>query len=190
MLSTYIQTRTTNPTLIRILAALGFAALTALSARLTIPLDPVPFTFQVLAVLLAGLVLGAKYGAASQLTYLGAISVGLPLDANGLGSAVWASPTAGYLVGFVAAAFVAGWLAEKGLQRSRLLRFIAGLAGVVVIYLIGATWLTFGLFDGDWTKGWTFGIAPFIIFDLVKAVIAAVLAEGLRAGLLRAGGEV
>ena len=190
MLSSYIQTRTTNPALVRILAVLGFSALTALSARLTIPLDPVPITLQVLAVLLAGLVLGAKDGAASQLIYVAAISVGLPIDANGQGSAVWASPTAGYLVGFVAAAFVAGWLAEKGLQRSRALRFIAGVAGVAAIYIIGAPWLTIGFLGGDWAKGWALGVAPFIIIDLVKAVIAAVLAEGLRAGLLRAGGEV
>lgn len=185
MLAAHLKTRVSYSPIVRVLAIAGFAALTALSARLTIPLEPVPITLQVLAVLLAGLTLGAKDGALSQLVYLAAITVGLPLDAAGLGTLAWARPTAGYLAGFVAGAFASGWLAERGLGRWALVRFVAGLAGVAVIYAVGAAWLTYGYLGGDWTKGWTLGIAPFIAVDVTKAVIATLLAEGTRAWLTR-----
>jgi biotin transport system substrate-specific component len=187
MLATQIQNRTSHPALIRTLTIAGFAALTALAARLTInlPFTPVPLTLQVLVVLLAGLTLGAKDGALSQIAYLAAITAGMPLDARGLGTAVWATPTGGFLLGFVMGAFIAGHLAEKGLRRSRALRLAAGLAGVVAIYLFGALWLSFGFLGGDLIKGWTLGVMPFIMADLAKALIAASLAEGARLALSR-----
>jgi biotin transport system substrate-specific component len=190
MLATHIQTRTNHPLLVRALSIAGFAALTALAARLTInlPFTPVPLTLQVLAVLLAGLVLGARDGAASQLVYVAAVTAGLPLDARGLGTAVWATPTAGFLLGFIAGAFVAGWLAEQGLRRNPALRLAAGLAGVIVIYLFGALWLSVGFLGGDLGKGWSLGVAPFIAIDLAKAIIASGLAEAARSGLTRATG--
>jgi biotin transport system substrate-specific component len=185
MLAAHIQTRTRYPALVRALSVVSFAALTALAARLTLnlPFTPVPVTLQVLVALLAGLALGAKDGAASQLLYVAAITAGLPLDARGLGAGVWATPTGGFLAGFVAGAFVAGYLAEKGLGRNRGLRFVAGLAGVAVIYLFGALWLTFGFLGGNLAQGWALGVAPFILVDLAKAVIASALAEGTRRGL-------
>lgn len=187
MLSTYIRTRTSNSTLARVATIVLFAALTALTARITIPLPftPVPITLQVMIVLLAGLTLGAKDGAFSQIAYLISIALGLPFDANGLGAAAFASPTAGYLIGFIAGAFVAGYLAERGLNRNRALRLLAGLAGVGVIYFIGTTWLTHMFLGGDWAKGWALGVAPFIVIDLVKALIASATAEGARAWLNR-----
>lgn len=187
MLAQQIQSRTNHPALVRALSIVGFAVLTAVAARLTInlPFTPVPLTLQVLVVLLAGLTLGAKDGALSQLAYLAAITAGLPLDARGLGAAAWFTPTGGFLLGFVAGAFVAGYLAEKGLGRSRALRLAAGLAGVAVIYLVGALWLSFGFLGGDLVKGWTLGVMPFIMTDLAKALIAASLAEGTHVGLRR-----
>jgi biotin transport system substrate-specific component len=182
-----IRSRSSNSALVRIAAIVLFAALTALTARITIPLPftPVPITLQVMIVLLAGLTLGAKDGALSQLAYVASIALGLPVDANGLGTAAFASPTAGYLIGFVAGAFVAGYLAERGLHRNRALRFFAGLAGVSVIYFIGTAWLTRLFLNGDWLKGWTLGIAPFIVIDLIKALIASATAEGARVWLNR-----
>ena len=74
--------RTSDLTLTqRLLAIAALTALTAIGARITIPLEPVPFTFQVLAVLLAGMLLGARDGALSQLAYVGLIALNLPLDA-------------------------------------------------------------------------------------------------------------
>jgi biotin transport system substrate-specific component len=180
MLATFIATRLSHAPIVRIVAIAGFAALTALGARLTVELQPVPITLQVLFVLLAGLTLGAKDGALSQVLYVTAITAGLPIDAGGLGTLVWLRPSAGYLIGFVAGALVAGYLAEKGFGRATIVRFSAGLAGVAVIYAFGAAWLTYGFLGGDWTQGWAGGIAPFIVVDVAKAVIATGMAEGAR----------
>ena len=156
-----------------------FVAFTALTARITIPLPftPVPITLQVMAVLLAGLVLGPKAGASSQFAYLAAIAAGLPLDARGLGPAALTGPTAGYLLGFVPAAFVTGWLAEK-LSSSRSSRFLAASAGVIVIYAVGTAWLA--PIVGGLRPAWTLGVAPFILIDLGKALVAMAFAESGR----------
>jgi biotin transport system substrate-specific component len=156
-----------------------FFAFTAVAARVTVPLPftPVPITLQVMVVLLAGLVLGARAGAASQLAYLAAIAAGLPLDANALGLAALSGPTAGYLIGFVPAAFVTGWLAERG-STTRAGRFLAAVAGMMIIYTTGVAWLTPAV--GGLRAAWILGVAPFILVDLGKAVIAAAVAESGR----------
>lgn len=167
-----------NQTLWRSVAAIVFfAALTALTARITIylPFTPVPITLQTLAVVLSGLVLGARGGALAQISYLGLIAVGLPFDANALGPAAFVGPTAGYLIGFVPAAFVAGWLAERFAINSWWGNFVAAIAGMLVIYLVGASWLAVWL--GSFQKAWIGGVAPFILIDLGKAAIAAGVAE-------------
>lgn len=167
-----------NQTVWRSVAAIFvFAALTALTARITIhlPFTPVPITLQTLAVVLAGLVLGARGGALSQLAYLGMIATGLPFDANGLGPAAFFGPTAGYLIGFVPAAFVAGRLAEQFATQNWWGNFAAAVAGALTIYLVGASWLAVML--GSWQTAWTAGVAPFILIDLGKAAIAAGVAE-------------
>jgi len=175
-----VRSRSSNPALVRVAAIVLFAALTALGARITIPLPftPVPITLQVMMVLLAGLTLGAKDGALSQIVYVTAIAVGLPFDAKGIGTAVLMSATAGYLIAFIPAAFITGWLAEKGTRGNRLWSFAASLIGVGIIYLIGTAWLTIGFLGGNWAKGWALGIAPFIVVDVIKALIAAACAEG------------
>jgi len=174
--------------LVRFLAFGSFAVLTALTARLTVPLGftPVPITLQVLAVLFAGLVLGAQDGALSQMLYVGSIAVGLPLDANGLGAAALFSPTAGYLLGFIPGAFAAGYLMEKAGTRNRFLRFTAGIMGIALIYLCGTGWLTLVFLKGNWSQGWALGVVPFIGVDLVKAIIASTIAEGTRGWLKQA----
>jgi biotin transport system substrate-specific component len=113
----------------------------------------------------------------AQLAYLGLIAAGLPFDANSLGPASFFGPTAGYLVGFVPAAFVAGWLAEQ-LAGRRWGNFAAAVAGALVIYLVGASWLAVLL--GSWRKAWLGGVAPFILPDLLKAALAAGVAESGR----------
>ena len=156
-----------------------FATFTALTARITIPLPftPVPITLQVMAVLLAGLVLGPRGGAISQLAYLAAVAAGLPLDARGLGPAALLGPTAGYLLGFAPAACVAGWLAGQ-LQGVRVGGFVAALAGVAVIYTCGLAWLAPGV--GSLGTAWGLGAAPFILVDLGKALVAAAVAGSGR----------
>lgn len=179
---------TTNSTVaqnvwVRVAAIVSFALLTGLGARLSIPNEPVPFTFQVMVALLAGLVLGPRDGAASQIMYLMAIAAGAPIDANLLGAAALSGPTAGYLYSFPVAAAVAGLLA---IRESVVVRWAAAMAGVAVIYIIGATYLKQYL-GISWETAYSLGVAPFIVLDVVKAAMAATLAESGRYWLSRYG---
>ncbi len=184
MLRTLPQTRYQTLT-VRLAAAAIFTLLTVLSARVTIEVGIVPFTLQVLVVLLSGLVLGARDGALSQAAYVALVAAGLPLDARGLGTAALFGPTGGYLLGFIAAAAVAGWLAQASAARLWR-RWLAGVAGIAVLYILGVAHLK--LFTGmDWSAAWAAGAAPFLLADLAKAVIAAALAEGGRRTLARWG---
>ncbi len=159
----------------RLAAIAIFTLLTVVSARLRFEVGPVPITMQTLAVLLAGLVLGSRDGALSQLGYVGLIAMNLPVDTNMLGIAAFAGPTAGYFVSFPLVAYVAGALAERGAERFWL-RWGAGLVGVVVLYACGATWLKIWLGE-SWAAAWTAGVAPFIAVDIAKALAAAALTE-------------
>jgi len=162
--------------LAKLMGIILFVAFTALAARVTIPLPftPVPITLQVMAVLLAGLVLGPNAGAASQLVYLAMIAAGLPLDAKAMGPAALTGPTAGYLIGFVPAAFMTGWLVER-LPAARVNRYLGALVGVGVIYVAGILWLAPAV--GSLRTAWMLGAAPFILIDLGKALVAAAVAE-------------
>jgi biotin transport system substrate-specific component len=167
-----------------------FAALTALGAQIAVrlPFSPVPITLQVLMVIGAGLVLGSRRGPASQLLYLTVGVVGLPVFAGGTGGpAVLLGPTGGYLVAFPAAAFAAGWLAEKSEAASWLGWLIASLAALAVIYSSGASWLAVWL----WVTGasslptalngaWRLGVAPFFLADLAKAILVVLTLRGAR----------
>ena len=134
-----------------------------------------PITLQTLAVVLSGLVLGARAGALAQMTYLGLILIGIPLDANALGPAALLGPTAGYLVAFVPAAGLTGWLIENVGQENWWGNFVAAMAGVLAIYGVGVSWLA--VIIGSLPQALVAGILPFIVFDLVKAAIAAGVAE-------------
>jgi biotin transport system substrate-specific component len=152
----------------------GFSLLVALCAQISIPLSfsPVPITLQTLAVLLAGAALGSKRGALAMLAYLAEGSAHLPFFAGGASG--FPLVTGGYLIGFVIAAFVVGWLCERGLDRSLLTSAIAMLPGSVIIYLVGATWLGIAL-HLDVATAFAYGIKPFLIGDLLKLIVAALL---------------
>ncbi len=167
----------------RLVGIIVFTLLTAVAARISIPLEPVPFTMQPLAVLLAGMVLGWRDGALSQLAYVSLIALNFPVDANAIGSAALSSPTAGYLIGFIFAAGVVGWLVQFAGRRFWQ-RLLAGIAGVVVIYAFGFVVLKYNA-GMDWETAWKNGVTPFFGLDLVKAVIAAGLTESGRQMLLR-----
>lgn len=139
---------------------------------------PVPIHAQSLGVLLAGVVLGARGGTLSVLLLLVLVAVGLPVLSGGRGGlAVFVSPTAGYLVGFLPAAFAAGWIADRvvksGLAGWRLYGglFLGGVAGVLIDHAFGITWLTIsaGLAFTDALVG----NLIFVPGDLAKAAIAA-----------------
>lgn len=188
MLRTLPRTRDAHLTY-RLASIALFTLLTVIAARVSIPMQPVPFTLQPLAVLFAGLVLGGRDGGFSQLLYLALIALNLPVDANMLGAAALVGPTAGYLLGFAAAAFVVGWLVEWASRRlpegaSMRVAGAAAICGVLVIYAIGA--LVLGARTGMGVEAViSAGVTPFIVPDLAKALIAASLAQGGRKLLLR-----
>jgi biotin transport system substrate-specific component len=154
-----------------------FAALMAVSAFIAIPVGSVPFTLQVYVVLLAGLVLGARVGALSVIAYLilGLVAPVYAGGASGLGALF--GPTGGYLFGFVGAAIVSGFLADAG-ERTLPRLLIAGFAGIVPIYILGATWLALQL-DLSATAAALTGVVPFVWLDVLKAVAAALTTRAL-----------
>jgi biotin transporter BioY len=154
----------------------GFVAVTALSAQVAFYVGVVPITGQTFAVLIAGALLGSKRGALSQLTYLGMGVMGAPIFAGWQGGpAVLTGPTGGYLVGFVAAAFVVGFLAERGWDRRTWSMALAMLIGNSVIYAIGLPWLSIWLGHvASADSVLAVGLYPFIPGDLLKLVLAAV----------------
>ncbi len=150
--------------------ALFVAALA--QVRIPLPFTPVPITGQTFAVLLVGAALGAKRGAAALGAYLGLGALGLPFFAGGAaGIAHLYGPTAGYLFGFVVAAWLVGWLAERGLERRLPQALLVFLVGEAAIYLFGLGWLTFVV--GSFQKALLLGFYPFLIGDAVKLVAAA-----------------
>lgn len=149
----------------------------ALFARIEIPMYPVPITGQTFAVLLVGALLGSKRGAAAMIAYVVEGAAGLPFFAGGAsGMAVLTGATAGYLIGFIVAAYVIGLLAERGLERSVRTSIIPFLIGTLIIYLFGVTWLSIVL--GSLSQGIEFGLLPFLIGDVIKLAAAALLLPG------------
>ncbi len=173
----------------QLLLASGFACLTALGAVVQIPIGPVPITLQVLFVLLSGLVLGSRLGALSQMEYLAIGLAGAPVFAGGKsGLLALLGPTGGYLVGFVAMAYVVGLVAESAAKPGRVRFFVAGLLGIPALYLCGAIWLGtwFALARGtNWVaevgSAWQFGVLPFILVDVGKALVASAVTLSGRA---------
>jgi len=162
-----------------ILVALG-TALLALSAKFNLPLPYVPMTLQTLVVLMIGAAYGWRLGTATVVAYLAEGAMGLPVFAGPVGGiAPLVGPTAGYLFGFIGAAFVTGWLAERGWDRSVLRLFAAMALGHIVILAAGFGWLAFGMKLGV-EKAWLVGIVPFIAGSLVKNALGATLVPAIR----------
>jgi biotin transport system substrate-specific component len=169
-----------------ILIVLGTALLTG-SAKINLPLPYVPMTLQTLVVLSIGAAYGWGLGAATIMVYLVEGAIGLPVFAGPLGGlAPLMGPTAGYLIGFVAAAFTTGWLSERGWDRSMPLLFVAMGIGHLIILGCGFAWLAFGIKLGP-EKAWLVGIAPFVPASVIKSALAAALIPAVRRMLDRRG---
>jgi len=153
----------------------GFACLTAAFAQISFWIGPVPITGQTFAVLLTGALLGSRRGALSQLTYLAVGATGIPYWfalGGPPGIARLIGPTGGYLIGFVAVAFVVGWLAEKGWDRRLWTAALAMLVGEAVLYIFGLLWLAYFV---PVEKLLQVGLFPFVIGDLIKLAVAALI---------------
>jgi len=155
-----------------ILTVLGGAGLTAVLAQISIPLPftPVPITLQTMGALLVGSALGSRKGFLSQLVYLLAGLVGLPVFAGGVGgSAHLFGATGGYIVGFLAAAYLAGLLAERGWDRSRRVVLAMVLADAAT-FCLGMAWLV--PFVGI-AQVAAQGLLPFIPGEILKILLAS-----------------
>lgn len=159
------------------------SVLVALAAQVTVPLWPVPITGQTFGVLVVGMALGPRLGAGAMALYLAEGLAGLPVFAGGAGGPqVLASPSFGYLVGFVPAAALVGWLAGRGWDRSFRRTAAAMLLGNAVVYVPGLLWLG-GFFVAVTEAPWAVdalalkvlmaGFVPFVVGDAAKLLLAA-----------------
>ncbi|PIR71363.1 MAG: biotin transporter BioY [Candidatus Nealsonbacteria bacterium CG_4_9_14_3_um_filter_37_13] len=152
-----------------IVLVLSFAIVTGVAAQLKLEIGVVPITMQTLAVLLSGALLGSKRGALSQITYFLMGLAGLPWFARGGGMAYLMSPTFGYIIGFVLAAYSIGWLCERGFDRQVKTAILAMLIGNILLYIPGLLWLAKFIGFG---KVLSVGLYPFIPGDLLKILLA------------------
>jgi biotin transport system substrate-specific component len=155
--------------------ALGGSLFVAVCAQIQVPLKPVPMTMQTFAALVIGAAYGWRLGAVTLALYLIEGAVGLPVFA-GFDAGFVGGPTAGYIAGFILAAGLVGWLAERGWDRNVLLTGIAMVLGMAVIYALGIAWLS--RFMGGTTLAETVqntlaaGMFPFLLGDLLKIGLA------------------
>jgi len=161
----------------QVVSVLVGTALLALSARVEIPFWPVPFSMQTFVVLALGMVYGPVLGAATVLTYLAQGLVGLPVFVGGGGPAYLAGPTGGYLLGMVAAAWVAGWLVFHGWARNPLTAIAAAAIGNLPVYIIGLPWLA--IWVGSAEQAVAVGLVPFIPGAILKVTGAGLVAWGM-----------
>jgi biotin transport system substrate-specific component len=168
-----IWPRETGGVLRLALLAIVGSMLMAVSAKIQVPMWPVPMTMQTFAVLVIGMAYGAKLAGATLLLYLAEGAAGLPVFASGAGLPYMAGPTGGYLVGFLVAAIMVGWLAERGWDRNVALTFLANLAGTAIIFALGVAWLS--TIMGGFEKAVVAGFQPFIVGAIVKIALAAAM---------------
>ena len=175
----------TSSTLLRAASVVFIAVLTAAAAQISVPLPftQVPFTFQPMIVLLGGLALGPRLGAAAQVLYLLAGAAGLPVFAASPtlppGALRLLGPTGGYLMSYPLAAFATGYLARRGFDKRYVTSVLAMAAGLVIVYACGAVWL--GWFAGiastaapiGLRAALVTGVVPFVAADALKLLVAA-----------------
>lgn len=178
----------------RIAAVLAGSLIIALAAQVSVPFYPVPMTLQTMAILGVGFALGSRLGAATVLVYLGQGAMGLPVFANGMNGIAFFGPTAGFLIGFVGLAWLAGLATDRGTTHPVKLAIVA-MAASLALYVPGLAW-PLGLaqiagIEAGWA-GLNLGqvvsgfAAPFLLGDMVKAIVAALLASGGFAAFRRA----
>ncbi|WP_306029976.1 biotin transporter BioY [Stappia sp. MMSF_3263] len=163
--------------------ALAFAGslLLTVSAKVSVPFYPVPMTLQTLALLVLGFTLGPRLGALSVIAYLAQGAAGLPVfadtPAKGIGLAYMMGPTGGYLLGFIASAWLAGIFAARGWTRTLWRALSASLLAQAVVFVPGLIWL--GALIGFDKPILALGLYPFIIGGIVKSALAAAIAVAL-----------
>ena len=165
----------------RALLVTSFIIMTALGAyiRIPLPFTPVPITLQTLFVLLSGAFLGKRFGLFAQASYVGLGVLGVPIfQGYGYGLLHILGPTGGYLVGFMASAFLIGTLLKKK-EQSLLFTVLVMTMGTLVIYIFGISWIAISLKTGL-LKALTFGFFPFLPGAIFKLLTASLIYWKLR----------
>ncbi|QKS19438.1 biotin transporter BioY [Curtobacterium sp. Csp1] len=156
---------------------IGGTGLLAAAAQLTVPLWPVPITGQTFAVLILGAALGARRAAATTTLYLLLGAIGLPIFTGATSGNPFTMPSGGYLVGFIAAATLIGYLAKRGWDRTPLRSLAAFALGSAAMYAIALPWLAISLSalgaPHSLSAVLAAGLVPFLIGDALKAALAA-----------------
>ncbi len=144
------------------------------AAKIQVPFYPVPMTLTTLAIMLIGACYGWRLGLATVALYLVEGALGLPVFSGtperGIGLAYMMGPTGGYLLGYLAAVFIVGWLAERGADKSPLRLFAAMAVAAISVLALGFVWLA-TLIGPE--AAWASGVVPFLLGDLLKVAIAA-----------------
>lgn len=160
-----------------IFSALFAAVMIALSyLKISLPFSTVPITMQTLAVMLAGSILGARYGALAVLIVIGLAAAGFPVMGGSGGLAVLAGPTAGYIFSWPFVAWLIGFFAQRISQNKYTfakLLLVNFIFGALLVYPGGVWWLAHSLGLGSLSKALTAGMWPFIPGDLLKAVLCS-----------------
>lgn len=157
----------------KLVLVLGGAAALSLIAQLSVGW-PVPMSLQGLAILLIGFTYGARLATATLVAYLAYGAMGLPVFSNGQSLPALFGPTAGFLYGFVAMAGLAGWAADRGITRSLTGMIFVGLTLSLLLYVPGLAWPAAAL-GKTLPELWSGWMAPFLIGDTIKAVLAAMI---------------
>lgn len=155
---------------------LGGSLFIALSAQVSVGW-PVPITLQTLAILIVGLTYGSRLGAVTLVAYLAEGAMGFPVFANGQSTAALAGPTAGFLYGFVAMAWLAGWVVEKGYARGIISTALCGIVISLLLYIPGVAWPAL-LLGKSLPELWLYWISPFLLGDALKAIVASMVVRG------------
>ena len=162
---------------VAVFGVFGFAAALAAASQIAIPIPgtPVPATLQPMVVVLAGLMLGPRLGPMSMMVFLAAGATGLPVFTPGGAPGIlrFVGPTGGYLLAYPFAAFVAGYVSAR--RPSLMGRWAAAMLAMVVIFIGGLTQLS--LYLGGVSQAVAAGVTPFALLDIVKALIAALIAR-------------
>jgi biotin transport system substrate-specific component len=170
-----------------------FAALTAVGAYITIPLPYVPLTLQVFFCMFAGVILGSKLGMLSQIIYVLIGLIGVPVFAGGVGGFSYIlKPSFGYLIGFIIAAYIIGKIVESHKEISFGKILTAELIGLIVIYILGISYmlLIVNLYVGKpmtLVSAIKVGFIPFILADLIKALLCSAIANQALVVLRKSG---
>lgn len=193
-----------------LLLVIGGSLLLALSAKAKVVLGPVDLSLQTLVVLLIGATFGLRLGVATLVLYLAEGAAGFPVfqstPEKGIGVLYMLGSTGGYLAGFLVMAAIVGWAADRGWDKSVLKLGAAMLVAEVVMMAMGFAWLAFGasswlgVVDNAWLgtvekafvgigieKAWMFGVVPFIVPDLIKVALAALIVPATWALLPKRG---